>query len=113
MVGFSSSIDWVVLIGHVHHHAFIYYIFLEEGEWQRHSIDRIDICSTIGYNNFIFAFYDGAFYTFDSNTKLYAFYKEGGFKFLDKVKKPCSSRQSYLVECDGKLLSMLVGFLGR
>ncbi|GKV20123.1 hypothetical protein SLEP1_g30286 [Rubroshorea leprosula] len=26
---------------------------------------------------------------------------------------PCSSHQTYLVECDGKLMSVFVDFLGR
>ncbi|GKV43383.1 hypothetical protein SLEP1_g50681 [Rubroshorea leprosula] len=108
--GFSSSIDCVVLIGvTTYGYDCIDYIFLEEGRWNSlHA--SLDLFVLAGCSNL--TFHDGAFYTFDKNGKLFTF-KEGAFKFFDKPEQPCCFHQCYLVECDGKLLSVFVGFLGK
>ncbi|GLU14535.1 hypothetical protein SLE2022_310970 [Rubroshorea leprosula] len=106
--GFSSSIDCVVLIGVTSYYDFIDYIFLEEGQWNsRHA--SFDFFEPAGCSNL--TFYDGAFYTFDENGKLSRF-KDCEFKIFDKPEHPFFFDECYLVECDGKLLSVFVGFLG-
>ncbi|GKV15798.1 hypothetical protein SLEP1_g26549 [Rubroshorea leprosula] len=107
-VSFSTSIDWVVLICHCPGYFFIDYIFLEEGEW--HSLCTDNMFRILSAD--ILTLYDGAFYTLGWEGQLLAI-KETGVKIFNELKRPCSSDSSYLVECDGELLAVFVGFLGK
>ncbi|OVA01299.1 Protein of unknown function DUF295 [Macleaya cordata] len=65
-------------------------------------------------NNTVFC--DTAFYCLDSNGKLGVFNLEDDFswKVLVKLQRPCTSLyQCFLVECEGKLLSVFVGHVGK
>ncbi|GLT42955.1 hypothetical protein SLA2020_169320 [Shorea laevis] len=110
-VSFSSSSNWVVLIGLTYDRCAFYidHIFWAEGQWHNLSTKNTEL-QLHGCNNF--AFYHEAFYTFCENGKLLSFRKGGELKFFERANQPCSSPQSYLVECDGKLMSVFVGFLG-
>ncbi|OVA08173.1 Protein of unknown function DUF295 [Macleaya cordata] len=62
-------------------------------------------------------FYNGVFYCLDYKGALGAFDLNDDdytWKFLDNPQRPCNSiYQSFLVECEGKLLSVFLGHLGK
>ncbi|GLT83530.1 hypothetical protein SLE2022_018160 [Rubroshorea leprosula] len=105
----SSFIDSVVLI---RDDFSIDFIFLEESEWSSFSISGS--CDHYFWVS-IPAFYEGAFYFFfeDGNLAIFKIEEEPFFQILNQLKAPCSFHQIFLLQCDGMLLSVLVGFLGE
>lgn len=110
----SPAIDQVILIHQLDVNCIIEVIRLREGIWNRLEFD-LDFDVGMEYN---LACYGERICLFDIKGNLVIFEEieedgEAEFKLVYKASKPCFSSQSFLMECDGKLLSVLLGESGN